>query len=256
MKTHYSKRIGSSLCGKSDFDEDKATTDPLIVTCKNCQQILMHNEKEAVYKNLCLSASQCQQCPRVFHKLTYLNENNGNIYSPLMFIGEAPGFVRDPNERLKAFHGNISGWNFEHLLKTIGIERDSVFVTNALLHTPVIRSRKKYDDDYGFLQIRPPIKDEIKNCGNFLRAQIDLIQPRIICTLGRAALDACEFVLPKFPDIQLYRYVAKPIEWDKTYIFPLYHTSPNVTSGIRSLKTMEEDFRKLKTLMDELEIQI
>jgi DNA polymerase len=208
------------------------------------------------YANLCILADRCQECPNVFHKLTYLNANNGNIKSPLMFIGEAPGFVRNPKQRLKSFYGNQSGWNFEHLLHSIDIDRDSVFVTNALLHTPTSPSEKKYDDDYGYLQIRPPSQTEIKNCGKFLRAQLAIVNPRIICTLGRAALDACKLILPQFPQLNLYSHVAQPIGWSGRVIFPLYHTSPNVTASIRPLKKMEKDFQALKSLMNELEIKL
>lgn len=208
--------------------------------------------KEVQYDFLCKAAESCTRCDRVFHKMTYLNQNNGNINSPIMFIGEAPGFVRNPNNRLKAFYGNQSGWNFEHLLKTIGLDRESVFVTNALLHTPVSPSDKEYDKDYGHLQIRPPSYREIKECGTFLRAQLDLVDPKIICTLGRAAISACQAVLYGFPQISLYHNAAKPIEWNEKIIYPLYHTSPNVTSSIRTLKQMEEDFKGLKKLMDGL----
>ncbi len=207
---------------------------------------------EIQYQKMCQEASECRDCPRVFHKLTYLNQNNGNIKSPVMFIGEAPGFVRDPSLRLKAFYGNQSGWNFEHLLRSINLDRDEVFVTNALLHTPVDGSLKKYDDDYGYLQIRPPSIAEVKNCGKFLRAQMELVNPRVICTLGRAALDACFLTLDHFPKLSLFRNVAKPTEWKNKVVYPLYHTSPNVTSSIRSLKKMEEDFLGLKELLDNL----
>lgn len=208
--------------------------------------------REMMYESLCKDASECRGCDKVFHKLTYLNSNNGNIDSPVMFIGEAPGFVRDPKHRLKAFHGNQSGYNFEYLLKTIGLERDQIFVTNALLHTPVSPSKTKYDNTYGFLQIRSPSFNEIRECGKFLRQQIDLVDPKIICTLGRAALNACQFVLPGFPSLSLFHNVAKPIGWNGKLIYPLYHTSPNVTSSIRTLKQMEQDFRGLKNLMDGL----
>lgn len=212
--------------------------------------------KEEEYEELCKSASDCRDCKNVFHKLTYLNQNNGNIHSPLMFIGEAPGFVRDPKLRLKAFFGNQSGWNFEHLLRTININRDSVFVTNALLHTPVLSSEKKYDKDYGFLQIRPPTNEEIKECGKFLRAQLAIVNPRVICTLGRAALNACSLILPGFPKLNLFQHAATPITWNDRIIFPLYHTSPNVTSSIRTLRQMEEDFKTLKEIMVIAEIRI
>lgn len=209
-------------------------------------------DKDQKYRILCQTASECRDCPKVFHDLTYLNEQNGNINSSVMFIGEAPGFVREPNHRLKAFHGNQSGHNFEHLLRTIGLNRESVFVTNALLHTPVSPSKKLYNTTYGYLQIRPPSFNEIKNCGKFLQAQLDLVNPKIICTLGRAALNACQHVLDVFPTIALVNDVARPIKWNGKIVYPLYHTSPNVTSSIRTLKKMEEDFKGLKTLIDGL----
>lgn len=210
--------------------------------------------KKDEYQAMCDMASKCTDCPNVFHKLTYLNQNNGNINSPIMFIGEAPGFVRKPENRLKAFYGNQSGWNFEYLLHSINIRRMDVFVTNALLHTPIKSSEKKYDDDYGYLQIRPPAGYEITRCGNFLRSQVDLVDPQIICTLGRAALHACQTVLFGFPKIGLWESVATSIKWKDKTIFPLYHTSPNVTASFRSLKKMEEDFRGLRDLMTELNI--
>lgn len=212
--------------------------------------------KEDQYRHLCEEASECRECPLVFHKLTYLNQNNGSINSPLMFIGEAPGFVKNPNQRLKAFYGNQSGWNFEHLLKTIGLDRDSVFVTNALLHTPIMGSAHKYDDYYGFLSIRPPSLAELKKCSSFLKRQMDLVDPKIICTLGRSALDACFTVFPGFPRLNLFRNAAKPANWDEKIIFPLYHTSPNVTSSFRSLKQMEKDFQELRNLMNMLGVDI
>lgn len=208
--------------------------------------------KEVEYESICKAASECRKCEKVFHPLTYLNENNGDINSPVMFIGEAPGFVRDPNHRLKAFHGNQSGHNFEYLLKTIGLERGQVFVTNALLHTPIKPSEKKYDETYGYLQIRPPSFNEIKECGEFLRRQLDLVDPKIICTLGRAALNACQFVFYGFPNLSLFHNAAKAVGWNGKLIYPLYHTSPNVTSSIRNLKQMEEDFKGLKNLIDGL----
>lgn len=208
--------------------------------------------RKSSYESLCEAASECRACERVFHPLTYLNESNGNINSPVMFIGEAPGFVRDPAHRLKAFHGNQSGHNFEHLLRTIGLSRESVFVTNALLHTPISPSEKLYDATYGYLQIRPPSFKEIKECGKFLRKQLDLVDPKIICTLGRAALNACQHVLYGFPSVSLFHDAAKPKNWNGKIVYPLYHTSPNVTSSIRTLKKMEEDFKGLKDLIDGL----
>lgn len=218
--------------------------------------IIRAKSKESEYQLLCHVAGECRDCPNVYHKLTYLNENNGDINSPIMFIGEAPGFVRKPEDRLKAFYGNQSGWNFEHLLETINLSRDKVFVTNALLHTPVNKSEKKYDNDYGYLQIRPPSQNEIKECGKFLRAQLALVNPKIICTLGRAALDACHIMLPDFPKLRLFIDVAKTVKWNDRTIFPLYHTSPNVTASLRSLKQMEQDFKRLKEWMDFLGIRV
>lgn len=213
--------------------------------------------KENDYITLTKDASQCRLCPDVYHRLTYLNQKNGDITSPLMFIGEAPGFVRDRNERLKAFHGNQSGTNFENLLAHIGLRRNNVFVTNAMLHTPIRASKTEFPD-YGFIQIRPPRTQEIINCSNFLRRQVELVDPEVICTLGRAALNAvCD--LYQLPYMALGVHVAREHTIQtKTgtyrYLFPLYHTSPNVTSSIRSYEQMEVDFENLRGLLNRLHL--
>lgn len=209
-----------------------------------------HGRKEDEFTDLVEQAHKCRLCPQVFHKLTYLNRKNGDLESPIMFIGEAPGFVRDRNERLMAFHGNQSGFNFEDLLKSIGLTRSSVYVTNALLHSPIKESRTHYPD-YGYITIRPPKTQELINCSHYLKRQIEIVNPTIVCTLGRAALEAIK-ILERHSYNSVPQGINRPIEWFGRWLYPLYHTSPNVTAGIRPYSKMEEDFQLLREFAESI----
>lgn len=204
--------------------------------------------KQAGYAKLCVEAHNCNLCGQVYHPLTYLNQKNGDINSPIMWIGEAPGFVKNSSERGMAFHGNQSGRNFELLLKHIGLERSEVFVTNALLHTPITTSNKSYDG-YGFYSIRSPRINELENCSKFLKTQIDIVDPILIVTIGRQALNAINLIEKHHLGLFDVGYMTK---WYNRHLTPIYHTSPNVTASIRTLDQMKLDFENISVMMTKL----
>src|SRR6266498_692380 len=93
-----------------------------------------------------------------------------------MFIAEAPG--RNGADRTRIpFHGDTSGRNFESLLASIELTRDEIFITNAVLCSP--RKPSGANDK--------PARSEIRNCSDFLRRQIELINPPVVATLGAVA---------------------------------------------------------------------
>ncbi len=92
----------------------------------------------------------------------------GNRQAELMIIGEAPG--RDEDLQGKPFVGR-AGQLLDRMLEAIEIEPESVYITNILKCRPPNN--------------RDPQADEISACGAFLRAQIALIEPRIIFSVGR-----------------------------------------------------------------------
>ena len=100
-----------------------------------------------------------------------------------MFIGEAPG--RQGGDRTRVpFTGDQSGRNFERFLASINLTRRSIFITNAVLCNPRTSSGAN----------RKPTQREVSNCSAFLRRQIEVINPRVIVTLGAVSLAALRLV--------------------------------------------------------------
>ncbi len=111
-------------------------------------------------------ASGCLRCP-LSETRTKVVFGNGNADADLMFVGEAPGAEED--RRGLPFVGRAGGL-LDELLKGIGMERGDVFVANTVKCRPPGN--------------RDPQPHEIESCRPYLREQIRLIEPRVICTLG------------------------------------------------------------------------
>src|SRR6476469_7927540 len=132
---------------------------------------------------LCLEAQSCRICPNLADKTAVLSELNGNLQPKVFFIGEAPGRQGADRTR-RPFYGDKSGNNFQQLLDSIGLDREDIFITSAVMCSP----RSATDAN------RRPTRTEIKNCAAYLRRVIDLIDPPVIATLGSVALEALQLV--------------------------------------------------------------
>jgi len=95
----------------------------------------------------------------------------GSHSAEIMFIGEAPG--KNEAKTGRPFCGR-AGQILDELLQSVGIKREEVYVTNIVKDRPP--------------QNRDPLPEEIKIYGPFLDRQIEIIQPKIIATLGRYAM--------------------------------------------------------------------
>ena len=95
---------------------------------------------------------------------------SGNADADLMFVGEAPG--RNEDEQGLPFVGQ-AGKLLDKLLEEIGLPRGDVFICNTLKCRPPGN--------------RDPRPEEIENCHEYLLRQVELIEPRVICTLGNFA---------------------------------------------------------------------
>ncbi|HKC86827.1 MAG TPA: uracil-DNA glycosylase, partial [Blastocatellia bacterium] len=150
----------------------------------------------------------------------------------VMFIAEAPG--RNGADRTRIpFHGDTSGRNFESLLASIELTHDEIFITNAVLCSP--RKPSGANDK--------PARSEIRNCSDFLRRQIELINPPVVATLGAVALNALMLIEPH--DYQLRDAAAKILRWNGRLLVPLYHPSPQVVITVRTLEEQKRDFRSI-----------
>jgi uracil-DNA glycosylase family 4 len=139
-----------------------------------------------------------------------LSPANGPLSAKLMFIGEAPGRLGADATQIP-FHGDKAGDNFERLIAQVGISRYDCFVTNAILCNP----RNSEGNN------APPSRNEIGNCASFLQRQIELIDPKIIVTLGANSLYALELI--ESHGLKLAQSVRRAVPWNGRLLIPLYH---------------------------------
>ncbi len=184
------------------------------------------------FEHLAAAAQSCALCMAAEGRRRVLSAANGPLDSPLMFVAEAPG--RDGADRTGVpLYGDRTGDNFERLLAALGWRREWVFITNAVLCNPRGPDGRN----------RPPKAAELHNCAPFLRATIDLVNPRYVATLGRVALEALAGV--EAHGMELRRDVGGRFAWLGRVLVPLYHPSPRVMASRRDLAAQEADYRRL-----------
>lgn len=147
----------------------------------------------------------------------------GNPNAEVLFIGEAPG--RQEDETGQPFIGQ-AGKFLTKLIESIGLRREDVYITSVLRYRPP--------------KNRDPKPFEIAATQPFLDAQIKIINPKIIVTLGRYSL--AKF-LPQAKIAQVHGQPQK-IDWQglELIIIPMYH--PAAVLYRRNLQsTLEEDFK-------------
>ena len=172
---------------------------------------------------------ECRRCPLHVTR-TQVVFGSGNADADLMFVGEAPGFHED--QQGIPFVG-AAGKLLEKLLDEIGMTRGDVFIAN------VLKSRPPGNRD--------PQLEEIEACKPYLTRQIELIEPRVICTLGNFSTK----LLTRRQD-GITRVHGRPqdhvIAGLPIRIYPIYHPA----AGLRStamLETLREDFNQLPELL-------
>lgn len=149
----------------------------------------------------------------------------GNPSAKILIIGEAPGAQEDLQGL--PFVGN-SGKLLDKLLASINLNRSDVFICNILKHRPP--------------ENRDPNPDEITVCVPYLKAQLEIIKPEIIITLGRFAMNYF------FPDQLISQVHGKIIKtkWQgiPLIIIPVYHPSAGLRNG-QMLKSLQNDFDQI-----------
>jgi uracil-DNA glycosylase len=125
------------------------------------------DERREELKALLGKARGCTRCPQLASTRTTVVFGAGNADADLMFVGEAPGANED--KQGLPFVGQ-AGRLLDQLLSEVGLARADVFIANVLKCRPPGN--------------RDPLPAEIENCKGYLHTQVDLIAPRVICTLG------------------------------------------------------------------------
>ena len=175
--------------------------------------------------------SRCERCP-LHRTRTKAVFGAGNANADLMFVGEAPGQQED---LLGLPFVGRAGKLLDTLLEEVGLARGDVFIAN------VLKSRPPGNRD--------PEPDEIEACKPYLHRQIDLIEPKVICTLGNFATKLLTRSQRGITGVhgrpQVHELGGRTVR-----VFPLYHPA----AALRSTKTLDElreDFSRLPMLLAE-----
>ena len=175
--------------------------------------LLPESSKEEKFKELVATVNHCKLCSRLSSRRKILSKNNGNIYSNILFIAEAPGRLGADRTLIPMF-GDQAGKNFQRLLDTIGWARNEIFITNAILCNP--RNGNGVNDT--------PTKEEIENCAVYLNMILEIIDPEYVITIGQTALESLKFI--ENHNVSLKTHLRKFMPWYNRLLIPLYHTSP------------------------------
>ena len=175
-------------------------------------------------KKVAQEVAVCSKCELHFSRKLAV-PGDGPADTPIMFIGEGPGFHE--NEQGRPFVGQ-AGKFLDELLNEAGYIREEVFIAN------VVKCRPPGNRD--------PLPEELEACSQYLDRQIEIINPPVIVTLGRVSMG-------KFlPMAKISLVHGKPFWVSQRLIVPMYH--PAAALHQPSLKnTVIEDFRALPAVI-------
>jgi len=186
------------------------------------------SKKKILLEKIVSEIKECKKCPLHARRKNPV-PGEGNPFSYIMLIGEAPGKEEDLEGR--PFVGR-AGALLDRLLQSNSISREEdVYITNLLKCRPPSN--------------RDPRKEEIDQCKEFLERQIELIKPKIVCCLGR---HAAQFILKKKASIEEVRgRIIKSEYASKTII--TYHPAAALRDPSK-IEKLDEDLKLLKVAFD------
>jgi uracil-DNA glycosylase len=188
-------------------------------------------ERREQLKAVWEQARDCTRCAQLASTRTTVVFGSGNADADLMFVGEAPGANED--KQGLPFVGQ-AGKLLEKLLGEIGMERGDAFICNVLKCQPPGN--------------RDPHPVEIENCQDYLFRQLELIEPRVVCTLGNFATK-----LLREDPTGITRLHGRPeirvIGTRAVRLYPIYHPAAALYTP-RMLETLREDFARLPELLE------
>lgn len=170
------------------------------------------------------AVSTCNKC-ELHHSRANGVPGEGPPDAEIIFIGEGPGFHE--NMQGRPFVGAAGDFLVE-LLAGIGLKREQVYITN------VVKCRPPGNRD--------PQPDELQACAPYLERQLQLINPKVIVTLGR-------FSMARFiPNAKISEIHGQPIRVRGLLVVPFYHPAAALhRPSLRSV--VEEDFATLPAMI-------
>ena len=162
---------------------------------------------------------------------------DGNINSPIMLVGEAPGIEEDNTG--KTFLGEV-GILLKKMLHAIGIKKENIYSTYAVNFRPP--------------EDRKPTPAEIKRYSQFLQKQISIINPKIIILMGSTAMESLTGLNSK---ISIERGKWKEIIVKNTSYNVIITFNPSYLLRVPENKKYSwEDLKKIKQKVVDLKLNI
>ncbi len=181
--------------------------------------------KEVTLEQLAARVATCTRCGLGKSRWNAVF-GEGNERAELLFVGEAPGEEEDMQGR--PFVGR-AGKLLDQLIERIGLKREDVYICNVLKCRPPNN--------------RDPEPQEAEACESYLRSQIEIVGPKVICTLGRHAYNT---LLKK--DERITKIRGTFTEYRGIKVLPTYHPS-YLLRNQGAMKDAYEDMEKLKAFL-------
>jgi len=183
----------------------------------------MNQELETIKQNV-IKCTKCELCKT----RTNAVPGKGNFQSDVIFVGEAPGRNEDKNG--EPFVG-VAGKKLSIALEGVGISRDAVYITN------IVKCRPPNN--------RVPSTSERNTCQEYLKQEISIIKPKIICILGNTAFNSI------LGGSEITKFRGKLVRKDNQLYFLTIHPAATIYNQ-KLIDVLKNDFVKLFDLIREL----
>ncbi len=190
---------------------------------ENLRTELLEQEEVSLLRR---EVSECVKCP-LHRGRTQTVFGEGSLTAKLFFVGEAPGMEEDLQGR--PFVGQ-AGKLLTKIIEAIGMKREEVYIAN------VIKCRPPGN--------RPPLPEEVHSCTPYLLKQIELIRPRILCTLGKYATMV---LVRKEEPISVLR--GHFYDFQGIPVMPTFHPA-YLLRNPSAKKSVWEDMKKIKAALE------
>ena len=171
---------------------------------------------------------ECQKCELCETRIKAV-PGKGNFDADVIFVGEAPG--RNEDIHGEPFVG-AAGKRLDMILEDTGIDRKDVYITN------IVKCRPPKN--------RVPSKKEEESCNDFIKQEIEIINPKIICVMGNTAYGTL------LDGKEITKNHGKIVEKDGRKFFVTFHPAATIYNQ-KLVDELKEDFKKLAKFLGEEE---
>ncbi|WP_160291697.1 uracil-DNA glycosylase [Acidithrix ferrooxidans] len=176
------------------------------------------------------AALECQKCSLCESRLNVVF-GEGDLSSPILFVGEAPGAQEDLQSR--PFVGR-SGKLLERLIfEALGLNRGDVYITNVVKCRPP--------------ENRLPKPDEVRSCSGYLKDQLNFISPFLVISLGSLATKVF-----MGRDVQITKCHGEIVQSELALVMPIFHPAYALRRGLVAQDAIRNDLIGAKGYLQEI----